>query len=406
MQSLINRLLMVVLAIAALVIVGLVGWRTALDHFAGAWTHAPEDAPWVLTDSAHELVDSAFADIGKKTVVDYRIDVLSSGQPLAPGVKVQAQIAADNDKSGSPLAWLSARIREHAAGIRDAPRADAEYLSRVLRQMQAMPGDYRGWLLARDAVYGPDGKRDDDATLDYVANDYVVWLAEQAPDRLTPVVSIHPYRRDALDALARWAKAGVKRVSWQPVAQHIDLDDPKVAAFYAALVKHDMVLYLPVGFHSADNGASGWIGASVLRAPLAAGVNTIISIGGADSGDGRAVMPGLFALLRDPTLGEHLFIDLAGVLAPAQLNSVLAPLLQHPQFFDHLRYASGYPEPAIAAAISLDALADRGFIDPALIEPLRAIYDVNPMLFAFVTLRQVHLPATELTLPASVFFRS
>ena len=295
-------------------------------------------------------------------------------------------------------------MRQHAAGIRHTTRADAEYLSRLLRQIKAMPGVYQGQLLARDAVYDQHGRREDAKTLGYIANDYVVWMARQAPKLLSPVVSVHPYRRDAVAAIARWAKAGVKAVSWLPIAQHIDLDDPKLADVYAALAEHKMTLYLPVGYRHAENGAEGWIDPQALRAPLAAGVNVLVTIGGAESGDGKSVMPGLFALLREPALTEHLAIDLAGVLATGQLNGVLAPLLQHPQFVDHLRYASGYPQPAIAAAIDLDVLADRDFIDPGAIASLRAIYDVNPLLFAFVTLRQVHLPGTDLRLPDRVFF--
>ena len=120
--------------------------------------------------------------------------------------------------------------------------------------------------------------------------------------------------------------------------------------------------------------------------------------------DGQRLMPGLFALLREPAWRDALAVDLAGVLAADRLDEVLRPLLQHPQFFGRLRYASDYPQSAIAASIRLSALVDGGFLDPALVAPLRELYDVNPLLFVFVTLRQVRLPATELRLPDGVFF--
>ncbi|HLQ86668.1 MAG TPA: hypothetical protein VK110_10990 [Salinisphaeraceae bacterium] len=51
----------------------------------------------------------------------------------------------------------------------------------------------------------------------------------------------------------------------------------------------------------------------------------------------------------------------------------------------------------------MSQLAQRGFIRQRDIALLREIYRVNPMLFVFVTLRVLRLPATELQLPAAVF---
>lgn len=404
MQAFVNRVLAVAVVLLAIAILAVVGWRAVLDRYAGAWTHAPEDAPWVLSDAAQALIDSAFADADGRAILDGHIDALAKGQQWAPTVGDRPQLQSATDKRASPLAWLSEQVRDHAAGIRDSQRAEAEYLSRLMRQIQAMPNGYRGRIVARDAVYDTHGVRDDTATVDYVDNAYVVWLADQASERLAPAVSIHPYRSDALAELARWAEAGAVGVSWRPVAQRIDLADPRVAAFYAQMKAHGLTLYLPLGHWRAENGGQGWIGADALTAALSAGLDVEARIGDPVGPEGQRLMPDLFALLRNDALASHLTLDLSGVLAPARLKTVLEPLLQHPQFFAHLRYASGYPEPAIASAIRLDALADGGFIGADQITSLRAIYDVNPLLFAFVTMRQIRLPATDLRLPASVFF--
>jgi hypothetical protein len=134
-------------------------------------------------------------------------------------------------------------------------------------------------------------------------------------------------------------------------------------------------------------------------------VDVTVSIGDVSNVDAPDVMQRLFALLRVPEYRDRLSIALDGVLSGRRVETVLTPLLQHPQFFERLRYASGYPHSAVARAIDLDRLANSDFIDPAVIEPLRALYDVNPLLFVFVTMRQIHLPTTGLTLPASVFER-
>ena len=47
----------VAVVLAAFTILVFAGWRAALDRYAGAWTHQPEDAAWVLPDTAQALVE-------------------------------------------------------------------------------------------------------------------------------------------------------------------------------------------------------------------------------------------------------------------------------------------------------------------------------------------------------------
>ena len=396
MRAFALRLLVLAFVLAGLAALAVTLWHGALDRYAGAWRHAPEDAAWVLSDRARSLVDAAFADADGRPVRDGRV---------AAGIGFAAREADALGGGRHPLAWLSDRVRAHAAGVdgdADAPRA--EYAARLMRQIAAMPGDYRARVFARDAVFAADGRAEPERSLNVIANTRARDLAAQAPAQLGAAVSVHPYRADAVDAIAGWAEAGITHLGWWPVAQGIDLDDPRVAEAYAAMAEHGMTLHLPVGARAADNGASGWVDPSALRAPLEAGVRVVATLGGAHGEDGQRLMPGLFALLREPAGRDALAVDLAGVLAADRLDDVLRPLLQHPQFFGRLRYASDYPQSAIAASIRLSALVDGGFLDPALVAPLRELYDVNPLLFVFVTLRQVRLPATELRLPEGVFF--
>jgi predicted TIM-barrel fold metal-dependent hydrolase len=65
--------------------------------------------------------------------------------------------------------------------------------------------------LAQDAVYRPDGSRDDGATHFYVSNDYVLDLAKESP-KILPGCSINPIRKDALQELARCRAAGCRLI--------------------------------------------------------------------------------------------------------------------------------------------------------------------------------------------------
>ncbi|NBO09794.1 MAG: hypothetical protein EBV30_10765, partial [Actinobacteria bacterium] len=56
----------------------------------------------------------------------------------------------------------------------------------------------------------------------YVSNDYMFKFYEKYPNLFVPVISVHPYRRDAVKELEKWAKKGVKWIKWLPNAQGID----------------------------------------------------------------------------------------------------------------------------------------------------------------------------------------
>jgi hypothetical protein len=379
-ERLFNRLGVLALFVALVVVAGVAGWHTLLNTYAGAWVHQPEDADWLLPDAARQLIADSLVDIDG-SVVDHRIAVL-------PGNRIGRGPAGE---AAQPSVDELQTFDIHA--------------SRLLRQIGAVPADYRGYVFAQDAAYTPGGELDEKATAGFVANADVVALAERSDGQLLPVISVHPARADAASALARWADAGIRDVAWWPIAQQIDLTGAPAKAAYTVMASQGMRLHTRVGHWRDNYGRAGVIDPDALRAALEAGVDVTVSIGDVSNVDAPDVMQRLFALLRVPEYRDRLSIALDGVLSGRRVETVLTPLLQHPQFFERLRYASGYPHSAVARAIDLDRLANSDFIDPAVIEPLRALYDVNPLLFVFVTMRQIHLPTTGLTLPASVFER-
>lgn len=403
-ERLFNRLGVLALFVALVVVAGVAGWHTLLNTYAGGWVHQPEDADWLLPDAARQVIADSLVDIDG-SVVDHRI-VLLPGNRIGRGPAGEAaQPPVEVTTPTTPRAWLDWQFLRHAAGVTDELQAFNIHASRLLRQIGAVPADYRGYVFAQDAVYTPAGELDEEATAGFVANADVVALAERSDGHLMPVISVHPARADAASALARWADAGIRDVAWWPIAQQIDLTGAPAKAAYTVMASQGMRLHTRVGHWRDNYGRAGVIDPDALRAALEAGVDVTVSIGDVSNVDAPDVMQRLFALLRVPEYRDRLSIALDGVLSGRRVETVLTPLLQHPQFFERLRYASGYPHSAVARAIDLDRLANSDFIDPAVIEPLRALYDVNPLLFVFVTMRQIHLPTTGLTLPAPVFER-
>jgi len=388
---------MVLVCVALLGWLGMAGWRAFLSHAGGAFVHAPEDARWLLPDAAQALIHEAFSGLEHDRVVDYRVLAVSAGQLGSD--KIVNDSFYRQGQAG-PLAWVIGQLRLSAAGVDGVGDLDASYLSRLLRQVRALPADYRMHLLARGWRYDDAGERDVEGTYTHVANAYVWWLAQQVPDVIEPVVSIHPYRADARAALAKWAERGVSTVAWQPLRQNIDLTDARTEKFYQALAAHHMTLQLPVGSLTTSYARERrQVQPQALQAALQAGVSVVVAIRGNGDND---VVEAVMRLLRGPH-AEQVQVLLAGALSRSTLDSILLPLLQHPRLYSHFLFASDYPRSAVNMTIDLRALARAGFIRAADVEPLRAIYQLNPLLFVFVTMRHLRLPQTQVRLATSVF---
>lgn len=398
-RVLLRRLALLMVVGCLVLVVGLVAWRLFLDRAGGHFDYVPADARWVLSDRARALIAGAFDDLGDAAViVDHHVGVISQGRLGNDTIVNDSYYRRDRAGRAGPLAWIETRLRLAGAGIDGVAAVDGRYVSRLLSQIRAMPAAYQVHLLARGWRYTDAGRRDETGTYTHVANAYVWWLARQAEDVFVPVVSIHPYRPDALQRLAAWAKKGVRAVAWWPIRQNIDLRDPRARAFYTALAEQDMTLQLPVGAVDAVYATSERrVAPQVLRVPLRAGVTVVVRVHAGDRVTDR-----LLRLARE-AIGQHLYISLSGVFTKEAAASVLMTLLQHPDLSGHLRYASGYPLSAVDARIDLGGLADQGFIRRQDVAPLREIYRVNPLLFTYVLARSVRLPDTRLRLPAAVF---
>ena len=394
--------LVTVAAALALALLVVVLWPRWLARHAAGWTHDPEEAAWVLPAASQKLIKQAFAGTDGHAIVDHGVGVVSRGQLSGPDFSNDSQERGH----GVPAigVWLSRTLRDRAAGIMHDDTADADYVSRLLRQIRAMPKPYRAEITGRAGVFGRHGAPLDEQPEPIVSNRYVAWLAGRAPKVLSAEVSIHPRRPDAAAALERWAKAGVHDVRWWPVAQRIDLKGRAAKAAYKVMAAHHMRLDVAVGRLQRSDHDPAWVAPASVEAALNAGVAVRLRLGGARGPHGQQLMPALFSLLRRHAGAKPaLTISLAGLLSGDRPKTELEPLLQHPQFFAHLRYASAYPAIARADAIDLDALAREGFISRADVAPLRAIYDVNPLLLPLVVMRHVHLPYTTLCFPATAF---
>ena len=379
-----------------------------IDRFGGAFSKQPEELEQSASEPARKLVEQAFDGISPERVVDYHTHM------LALGTSVSDAFVNPNMLSGLGIERLKFRVYVSATGVKNLDNADVEYVARLVRlaRSAAPRGKFR--ILAFDKHYRTDGSVDLGKTSMYVPNRYVVELANKYPDIFLPVISVHPYRPDALQELERWAKAGVKFVKWLPNAMGMDPANPAIEPFYRKMKEHQMILLSHAGEEQAVEAEEDQrLGNPLLlRKPLDLGVRVIIahaaSLGACDDLDnGRAQKAECFDLflrmMDDPKYVGLLFGEISAMLQFNRMPDPLLTILKRQDLHSRLINGSDYPLPAINFLIRTRSLARDGFITAEEREALNEIYDYNPLLFDFVLKRTVRHPQTKQKLAASVF---
>ena len=393
---------------AALLITSLILSGCLIDQFGGAFRYQPEELEKNASPGARKLMDQAFGDIDARRLIDFHTHI------LAIGTSVNGAFVNPRMLNGINLERAKFSIYASAAGIHDMKNADAEYIARLVRLARAIKqgGKYR--ILAFDKHYNADGNVNLKKTNTYVPNRYIVDLARQYADIFLPVVSVHPYRIDALLELDRWGRAGVKYVKWLPNAMGMDPANPAVVRFYQKMKEHGMILLSHGGEEQAveadDDQRLG--NPLLLHRPLDLGVRVIVahaaSLGTCedlDRGAGeRATCFELFLRLMDDRKYDGLlFGEISAMLQFNRMPVPLATLLKRQDLHHRLVNGSDYPLPAVNALIRTRSLVRAGFITAEERQALNEIYDYNPLLFDFVLKRTIRHPETKQKLAASVF---
>ena len=175
-----------------------------VDRFGGAFSKQPEEFEQSASEPARKLVEQAFEGLLPEQLVDYHTHM------LALGTSVKDAFIHPKNLSGVSVERLKFQVYVSATGVKNLSNADEEYVARLVRLARAATPRGKFRILAFDKHYNADGSVDLDKTTMYVPNHYVVELAKKYPDIFLPVISVHPYRPDALQELETWAKAGAK----------------------------------------------------------------------------------------------------------------------------------------------------------------------------------------------------
>jgi len=380
-----------------------------LHYIGGAFTHEPEELRNGLSQAAADLVKRAFDDVDSKRLVDYHTHI--------GGIGTGGTGAFINSKMGSwtqPFNRLKFKVYLSAAAVSDLEHADQQIIERLVRLVSNIEGHGKYRLLAFDKNYNRDGTVNLEKTEFFVPNKYVFALVDRYPNLFEPVISVNPYRADALGELERGAQRGARMVKWLPNAMGIDPSDPLCDPFYQKLKELNLVLLSHGGEEKAVEAAEDQkLGNPLLlRRALDAGVKVIVAhcAGLGDNEDldhprrRRIHNFDLFIRLMEEKRYEGLVF--ADISAMTQFNRMLRPLatiLERDDLHERLVNGSDYPLPAINALIRTRGLVKHGYITAAEGASLNEVYNYNPLLFDFVLKRVLRLPGTQKRLPPAVF---
>lgn len=390
---------------------GLVGLRLALPRWLRA---GPVRALEDLSPGARDLVARAADGLRLERVVDLHVHLAGLGGAGPDGAPSGCWVNPRLRSHLHPLERLRFELYLGAAGVPEDETADARYVERLERLLEAgLPGP-RLLLLAFDVRVGEDGREDLEGSMFRVPDEYVCALARGRP-RFLACASVHPYRADSLERLRRARELGAVAVKWLPNAMGIDPAAARCEPFYRELA----ALGMPLLVHTGEERAVWVPGAQELGNPLrlrralAAGCTVVAlhcgSLGHArdldlESGPARPAFELFLRLAREAGPGGRLFGELSALTQVNREGADLEALLEGEVSAERLVNGSDYPLAAVDPLTSLGRLERGGFLETEDLPPLREVFAANPLLFDLVLKRCLRAPGSaDLRFPPAVF---
>lgn len=384
----------------------LLAW-SPIDKVGGNFAGTPDKMESNLSAGAKALIEKSFADIKPENLVDHHVHI--AGLDKEQGTTVNARM----------FSWwkifdrLKTAIYFSGSGVSDIEQANTQYIQRLVSLIVANKQHGKYHILAFDHNYNDDGTINEADSEFYTSNDYVVSIALKYPDIFVPVISVHPYRKDAIEQLEKFAKHGVRWIKWLPNAHNIDASSPRLDEYYNTMKKYNMTLLTHVGEEKAVHAeeAQKLGNPLLLRRPLDMGVKVVMahcaSLGENDDLDNigkKATSFDLFLRMMDiPKYERLLFGEISAITQFNRLPKPLLTLLEREDLQHRLINGSDYPLPAINVVIQTRKLVSYGMISPQERKYLNEIYSYNPLLFDYVLKRTIKHPKTGKSLDKQVF---
>jgi len=371
---------------------GLAAWRYWPEQ--GFWNPCYARLPRRLAD--HELVRAAWDGLDPAKVWDSHAHLLGTGD-AGSGIYVNPQTDSllNPGQYARRLFFLNAGCAQDAGGS-----VDRAYVDRMRNLIDGLRGGSRQGvkvvLFAFERAHHESGEPDLEHTIFYVPNEYARDVAKKYAGDFEWVASIHPYRKDALEALEQAKQGGARGVKWLPSAMGIDPASPRCDRFYEILQKTNLPLIAHAGLERAVLGreAHDFGNPLRLRRALDAGVRVVVAHC-ASMGEDRDLDQGpngpyvesfaLFARVFEKY--QNAYGDISAMTQVNRAGPALVRAIESAEWHARLLNGSDYPLPGVMPVFSVDYLVSLKLLPESAAPVLREIRTHNPLLFDFVLKR-------------------
>ena len=357
----------------------------------------------------HELVKTAWEGLDPARVWDCHAHLVGTGDS-GSGIWLNPAL----DSVVHPVQFAQRLFFLNAGCAHNAPgRIDQSYIERMHNLLEGLRPGVKLMLFAFDFNHREDGTPDRDNSAFFVPNDYAREIARRHPQFFEWVASIHPYRRDCVEALERAAAEGARAVKWLPAAQGMDPASSLCDRFFEALAKLDLPLISHAGEERAVQGGNTqhYGNPLLLRRALDHSVRVVVAHCGSmgqdrdiDKGENGPYVDSfdLFArLMDDPVYGPKLHGDISAMTQLNRAGPALETVLMREDWHPRLLNGSDYPLPGVMPLFSVAYMVLLGLIPESAAPVLTEIRRHNPLLFDFVLKR--HLSRKGRRFAKSVF---
>jgi len=356
----------------------------------------------------HAIVEAAWDGIDASKAWDCHAHLVGNGDS-GSGIWINP----DMENPLHPVQYAQRLFYLNAGCAHDAPgRVDDSYIGRMRNLIDGMRPGAKLMLLAFDYCHSADGRADLAGSSFHTPDAYARRVAQSHPQYFEWTASVHPYRRDCVQALEEAARGGARAVKWLPAAMGIDPASPQCDRCYEALARLELPLLTHAGAERAVKTGNPDFGNPLrLRRALEHGVRVIVAHC-ASMGEDRDLDRGvngpvidsfaLFARLMDDVQYDgRLFGEISAMTQLNRAGPALATVVERAEWHRRLLNGSDYPLPGIMPLYSVDYMVDLKYIEPSMAPLLTEIRRHNPLLFDFVLKRSLKINGRQLA--ASVF---
>jgi mannonate dehydratase len=360
----------------------------------GVWNPCLAQLPRRLAE--HELVKAAWEGLDPARVWDSHAHLVGTGDS-ASGIRINPRM----ESLLNPAEYARRVFFLNAGCAHQAPGVDQAYIERLENLMMGLVPGAKVLLFAFERTFDEKGEIQWDHTGFYVPDAYVRDTAKKYPALFEWAASIHPYRRDCVEALEDAKGGGARAVKWLPAAMGIDPGSPRCDRFYAAAARLGLPVISHAGLERAVSGTDvqDYGNPLRLRRALDAGVRVVVahcaSMGqdrDLDRGEGGPALESfeLFArLMGESRYAGRLFGDISAMTQTNRAGTALARVIRADEWQGRLLNGSDYPLPGLMPIFSVDYLVSLGLLEASAGPVLSEIRRHNPLLFDFVTKRSL-----------------